>query len=439
MANRYVYSGAAGAGTGADWANAHTTVVAAITAGAAGDTYYIAHDHNESTAGAVTITPKGTDASPDSFICVDRAGSVPPAAADLRTTAAISNTGAGNNMTIAGGRGFFYGITFNCGVGVATASNLSVGSTTCRHDFWFCSFRSKCANSSTITFASTGVARITCESCTYQVNNTGTSLQVNSGRLDWRNHGAAFLTGGVIPSTLFSFGGTSAQVEFSGADFSGLGAVNLVGGGGAGTRNAVFKNCRIDSNTVRVTAIPALLYAGEVRFIGCDSSTPLSNQAYSSGGVLTTETTIVRTGGADDGVTPYSWKFTADADNERNFPFTAFEGTEWNEDTGSSKTLTVHTVTDNVTLTDAEIWLEVEYLGNASYPLASFVSDGAGPIGATNQASSSETWTTTGLGTPVYQKLEATFTPQLAGPYRWKVRIAKASGVIYICPKAVLS
>ena len=56
MAIYYVYSGAAGAGTGADWANAYTTLTTAVSGKAAGDVFYIAHDHAESTAGRVTIT-----------------------------------------------------------------------------------------------------------------------------------------------------------------------------------------------------------------------------------------------------------------------------------------------------------------------------------------------------------------------------------------------
>jgi hypothetical protein len=73
MALRYVWSGAAGTGSGADWTNAHTTLSAAITAGAAGDTYYVAHDHAESVATALTLGFKGTIQSPDRVLCVNRA------------------------------------------------------------------------------------------------------------------------------------------------------------------------------------------------------------------------------------------------------------------------------------------------------------------------------------------------------------------------------
>jgi hypothetical protein len=155
---------------------------------------------------------------------------------------------------------------------------------------------------------------------------------------------------------------------------------------------------------------------------------------------LTTESVIKRTGGASNGTTGYSWKIVSTANNEFVLPFETFEGFLWNEDTGAAKTLTVHTVTDNVTLKDNEIWLEVEYLGNASYPLSSLIDNGSNVLAAgASQATSTETWTTTGLVTPVKQKLEVTFTPQMKGLIRWKVKYAKISSTVYICPKAELS
>jgi hypothetical protein len=70
MANVYVYSGAAGAGTGADWTNAYTTLTAALAAKAAGDDFWVAHDHAETQASALTLTSPGTPASavPD-YLC----------------------------------------------------------------------------------------------------------------------------------------------------------------------------------------------------------------------------------------------------------------------------------------------------------------------------------------------------------------------------------
>ena len=56
MASYYVWSAAAGTGTGASWANAYPDLTAAFSGKVAGDVLFVAHDHAESTASAVTLT-----------------------------------------------------------------------------------------------------------------------------------------------------------------------------------------------------------------------------------------------------------------------------------------------------------------------------------------------------------------------------------------------
>src|SRR5580765_5073896 len=94
MAVYYVWSAAAGTGTGASWANAFTTLTTAFVTEVAGDTLYVAHDHAEVSA-ALTLTSSGTVANPTKIICVDRAGSVPPVSADRRATAQLSTSANG--------------------------------------------------------------------------------------------------------------------------------------------------------------------------------------------------------------------------------------------------------------------------------------------------------------------------------------------------------
>src|SRR4051812_1694563 len=113
MANVYVRSAAAGTGTGADWTNAFTTLAAALTAGAAGDSFWVSEDHAETGTSAKTMTSPGTVSNPCFVYCVDHSGSVPPVSADLRTTATITTTSTGD-MTTAGSM-YVYGTIFSCG------------------------------------------------------------------------------------------------------------------------------------------------------------------------------------------------------------------------------------------------------------------------------------------------------------------------------------
>ena len=86
-----------------------------------------------------------------------------------------------------------------------------------------------------------------------------------------------------------------------------------------------------------------------------------------------------------------------------------------------------------------------EYLGTSASTLSSF-SDDADSItdlllggSAGNQTTSTETWTTTGLTTPVKQQLSVTIIPAEKGPIYCKVHLAKASTTVYVCPKVVIS
>jgi hypothetical protein len=435
LASCYVYSGAAGAGTGADWANAYTTLTLAIAGQAAGDTYYVAHDHAESTAAAITLAFKGTGATPDRILCVNRAGTVPPVAADLLTTAQVTTTGTSNiSMT---GSYYMEGLIFNTGTG-AGASSLSLSASGTHR---LCQFKLVSTGAGTITNQSTGIALVMLTDCTMSFSAVGQMIAPSQGGFFWTNSAAtAALAGAAVPTTLFTLASSACQIVCSGLDLSAAGAGKTLIAASFRFAGTKLVNCEIGAS-VTVAVAPVGIGASQ-DMIACNSTTNAArNERYRYQGTLTTETTIVRTGGASDGTTAYSWKIATTANNERDFPFETFEGALWNSTTGSSKTLTVHTVTDNVTLTDAEIWLEVEYLGSSATPVTTLITDANATVltTAANQATSTEAWTTTGLATPVYQKLSVTFTPEMAGPIRWRVKVAKASTTVYICPKAELA
>jgi hypothetical protein len=124
------------------------------------------------------------------------------------------------------------------------------------------------------------------------------------------------------------------------------------------------------------------------------------------------------------------------------FPVTALEMDMRirNTTTGSAVTVTIDVLRDNATnMTNKDMWLEVMYLGDSSTPLASFQGRASGTGGrlddinasATDLASSSATWTTTGMSNPNKQKITATFTPQQAGWCLIKVCLA-ANSVVYV-------
>jgi len=101
----------------------------------------------------------------------------------------------------------------------------------------------------------------------------------------------------------------------------------------------------------------------------------------------------------------------------------------------------VEVLTDDVTLTDGDFWIEANYLGNASYPLGSIESSAKADILATaaNLSTSSEDWTTTDLSSPTKQYVDLTFTPQKSGPIEIVACLAKASTTVYVDPDVEVS
>lgn len=432
MATYYVYSGAGGSGTGADWANAFTTLAGAFSGKAAGDIFYVAHNHAESQASAMTLTSPGTAASPCFIYCVNSGGSVPPVSADLRTTATITTTGA-NSITFNGQVAYYYGITFNSGSG-ATSTQLVFNSTSALV-FEQCGLRKLGTSGSSTAINCASDTRLDLVNTTLQFGAATDAFRLG-GSFIWRGSSSS-LTGAVTLTTgLFSTATTVPTVALvEGVDLSALGSTSTIVRAAGGPGQIVLKDVKLGSSVTVAAAPTNSRFATSL--IRCDSAdTNYRTEKYTYEGTLTTETTIVRTGGASDGTTPISWKVVTTANSERIYPFECFPITIWNETTGSAVTVTVECRGASIPNLD-ELWMDVEYLGTSGVPLGSFATTGHADLLATGTAntSSSESW---GGSTSSF-KLVKSITPQEKGPITCYVKVAKASSTYYIDPKITLS
>ena len=438
MSDIYVYSGAVGTASGADWANAKTTLTAGASAASAADRLIVADDHAESSSTAQTITfPSTNTGQPNIVLCVSRTGSVPPVDTDLRTTATVTTTGA--NAINLNGSVYCYGITFTAGSGSSLA-NLVFNSANAarRQTFEQCAFRlgsTNAANTISLGGLSSTSSRVEWNNCTVQFGATGQSINRDASvhTFVWRNKsGSTAITGATFPTTLFSSTGAGAGVTLRGLDLSSLTGTIF---GFGGQLNRVI-NCKLNASVT--IGSPSGAQQVGVQVLGSGSSTIAERNEWPQYvGTLTTETTIVRTSsGASDGTTAYSWKMVSTANSSLVQPLDSFDGGIWNDDVGVSKTLTVRCITDNVTLNDNELFLEATYLGSSGSPLSTLLSTAPATILTTGSAlaTSATTWNTTGLTTPVYQKLTATFTPQMAGLVGIRVKLAKPSTTVYVDP-----
>lgn len=433
MAIRYVRStDGNNADDGSTWALAKATLAGAAAIDTAGDTIYVSQAHNESTGAALNFAWAGSLASPTRVICAND-GAEPPT---TPATSAIVTTTGTNAISLLTGVSYYYGITFNCGSGTGSP-NLSTGASTPNYaKYEACNFKLTATGALAVIATGTGSYFI---NCGFSFANASQKIQTSGGIVVI--HGGSVLGGSTQPTALFNHSSGVLIVE----DFDLSNCSSSVNIASVGTNYAMLlmRDCKLPASWSGslVSGSPNALSVFEM--INCSAGS--QNYKYMRQtlfGTVNDETTIVRTtGGASDGTTPLSWKLVSGSNTV--FPHSALELQnilKWNDTVGSSVTATVEILTDGVTLKDDEIWMEVSYLGSSGQPLGTFLKNSRAAIAtASNQASSTESWTTTGLGSPVTQKLTATFTPNMVGFLLLRVCLAKPSTTVYVDPKVVLS
>ena len=376
MANVYVDSNAVGSGTGADWANAYTTIGAALAAKAAGDDFWVAHDHAESSASAISWTDiKGTFASPVRIICVNKAGSVPPVSADLRLTATVTTTGnSGITLNTTSSRSaYIYGISFNIGTG-ANGPQLFVSTAT--SSFFImekCVFNSVATGGTLVRLQGSSDSRVYLKNCDVSFASTNASIYVGTTYLEWR--GGALLAGSAIPTTLFQAASNSHINKFIGLDLSKAGSGKTLFGIASSPADVIIQDCKINASATLVSR-STNAFAGRVILDRVDSGTAYyRTETNCYQGDQQTSTSVVRTGGAygDGSSTPISWKCNNTTNTRLVDPFEILPISIFNSTTGSSITVTLEGLADptgfSAIPTDLEFWLEAEYLGTSGNPL----------------------------------------------------------------------
>lgn len=445
MATIYVRSTDGNNGdSGATWALAKATLAGAAAIDAAGDTIYVSQNHAESTASLVSLSWAGTIASPTTIICANDGAEPPTAVATSATVTTTSNSPL-ELSTVAGVSAvYYYGFTFACGTGTS-AANLNIGTSSSSHSIRFenCSFQLNTTTPATsyIVCGSSGANDITFNNCTFKFADAASSIR-GFGPNKVRIGGGSLLSGGTSPTALFVVI-TNTKVLVEGFDLSNANAaINLCGSTGSGGTLVQFRNVKLPASWSGSlnSSVPSVGARFEL------TNTDSTNTNYrlwikDAYGDITHETTLIKTGGANNGTIGISWKYVTTADAKFQNPLASGEITEWNAVTGSSMTATIDILHDSATnLKDDEIWLEVQYLSSSGTPLGAFVSDAKANILATgaDQTTSSATWTTTGMSNPNKQKLSVTFTPQMAGVVHVVVKVAKASYTLYVDPKLTI-
>lgn len=426
---------------GSTWALAKATLASALSAAAAGDTIFVADAHAETAGSGVTITltSPGTAASPCRILCVDDTGD-PSSPTTLATTAVVETT---NTNIVFNGFAYVYGITFKAGnASVAAAQLRFISASPSFFELESCLLRIHDTHPSggiNVGNGSVSYSGLRLINTNIQFAEANQAFFLNMNKtFEWVGGSLVLGTAPTAGLLLLGNGTAFGRVLIRGVDLANLGSGPLAAVSGDFASVVRFEWCKLGSGFTLTTGTLDGPQSVELVVDNCDSGDTnykMARRSYM--GNVDAEATIVRTGGASDGTTPLSWKLTSNSNTKYHRELVSPDIFIWNETVGSSVTLTAEIVTDNVTLTDAEAWLEIEYLGTSGNPKASFASDRKANTLATaaNQTTSSVTWTTTGLSTPTKQKLAVSVTPQEKGLIRARVVLAKASTTMYVCPK----
>jgi hypothetical protein len=435
MANIYVRSTTGNnSNNGTTWALAKLNVAGADAIDAAGDNIWLSQVHAEVAAASYSFA--GTTSAPTRLVCGND-GAAPPTA--LATTAVLAST-AGANWFIYGNV-YAYGIKFKCGDGTGTgASFVTCGTAGNVQVYESCEiWANNSAAGSVIEIGNVVLNTLTIwRNTNIRFGATGQQLYI-AGPFRWT--GGAMVAGSSTPTTLFgtyyqaNIGGGKIQVE--NVDFSAFAATMNLTVPPPMQYIVTFRNCKLPSSWTGTVISTAFTAPGRVELFDCDSgNTNYKVWIEDYLGTVKDETTYVRSGGANDGVTGLSWKMAANANV--GYPLRGLEGPSeiaiWNDTTGSSKTVTIEIIRDSVTnLKNSEFWIEVCELGTSGNPLGVLASSMCDMVTTpADLTSSSATWAA-GLVNPNKQKASVTFTPQHKGFFLVRVVLAKNT-TVYVDP-----
>lgn len=363
-----------------------------------GDRVFLSSDHSES---GLSNNYRFNLGAPGNgliqIISVNRAGSVPPVAADLQSGAAITapTTGGLNFDPIQSM--LWHGITFTIpGTGGNSVSFATSGTGLKMEYFKNCAFVMTNNNASTRLNASWIVSKVVFDNTTVQFGNVGQRIGPDQSYpfdFTWINTPSA-IQGATIPTTLFHTSGLNYTFVLTcrGVDLSAI-TGTLVNS--AGMIKALFDSCRIAPGVTR-WANPSNAVGDEVELVNCWDGTNVINERRVAAGDFTTDRSNYVNGGVTDDIGAFSHKLSSSSRSDKlvNALESFWMDLGWSN-IGASRTAAIE-IGSPASLNSDEIRLVLEYMGTSGNPLASFVDSLATVLTpAVALPASSAVWTTT--------------------------------------------
>lgn len=428
---------------GLTWATARATIAGAIPLMVTGDDLIVADDHVEGGSTNRVWPFPGTPALPNRLICAV-AGQNPPV--DQAFTASVRVT-VGGSVTITGSV-LVYGMKINAGTSTGASSptlglsqSTSIDAIQAYNDCEL-SIDSTGASASVVAIGSASTAnaarvRMSWSNVALRMSAVGQMVSIQQ-EFNWR--GGKYLAGAAAPSFLFRIGaqGRGAPVLIEGVDFTEIGTATDLFSGAQANGRAVLRNCLFSPSWTGQIVQGTIDPGFRASLYNCDSGpTRIRTAVAAFGGLIRSDTGVIKQGGAADGGQQYSWRIETNGN-----PTSGMTGLESDEEffiiptAGSPMTVAIDVLTDGVTLTDADVWLEVQECGA---PKSTFYRTRVAPLGTPKAvAASGAIWSSSGMATLRPQRVSLTFTPQTVGVAFWKITLARPNTVMYVDPKRVV-
>lgn len=226
---------------------------------------------------------------------------------------------------------------------------------------------------------------------------------------------------------LQGYSSSGYRITVNGLDLTSIGAGKILANADSGGI-ITLRSCKINSAaTVWNSNDANSAYGSTVYLSQSDSGTGVKrNEKYSMQGAQTTEQIVVATDGAKDGTVPVSWKVVSRAYTVRLTPFRLMPLAAYSTAVATPVTATINGMVNATALpTNAEIWMEMDYLGDASSTLGTRIGNGFANVFSSATAHSSSTVAWDSLATA-----RANSTAYTVGQV---VKVSSNAGRVFFC------
>lgn len=415
-----------GDGGGTAWGAPFAKIVTANSFSAAGDTIFLSSKHAESGTNTITLNVSGTSAARTRMLSVDETVVPSSNLTTLKDGAAASNNNSSSNIqgTSTTGYGGFFGLTY---AQANTAGLPIIGNGYTDIYFESCHFQLTSASGTAIQLGQNGTAtsanRVRWKNSTVKFAATGQYLSLRAGQFILQ--GLALEAGSSIPTTFLrlSPAGTGAtDCLILDSDLSNINTtlfdLNVLNNNFVSLR---LVNCKLHGSVILPTAVARPGY--RFRMDNCDSgATNYRFYQLDFFGYVQHETSIDINGlsAKITTLTTSAWEAPLEFSLPPVYVVANVPQTYTAEIAGS------------VQLTNAQAWIELDYLGTSGAPLGTIATSGTSSMVATGTTIPASTATWGGTPQTYQQKITVSVTPVIEGWIQPTIKVARPSTVLYV-------